>query len=76
MEYQLETQEVLELKKQLIALSHHAMTLAENLTRAVKHLPEPKMTDSNTWWCGKNRIKDFVCWSDAHQYWQGINKQN
>lgn len=65
----METEEVLKLKKDLIELSHRTMELEENLYRAIKYFPEPKMTDVSSWWCGFGRVMDFASWSDAHKLW-------
>lgn len=65
----METEEVLKLKKQLIEISHNAMLLEEQLHQSVKYFKEPKMTDNNSWWTGKDRVMTFGSWSDAHKYW-------
>lgn len=30
---------------------------------------EPKMTDINSWWCGRDRIMNFPSWQDAYKFW-------
>jgi hypothetical protein len=30
---------------------------------------EPKITDSDSWWTGRNRIMTFASFTDAHLYW-------
>jgi hypothetical protein len=39
-----------------------------------KELTEPKITDKDSWWTGRNRVKTFASWQDAHKYWESINK--
>ena len=40
------------------------------------NLKEPKITDKNSWWCGKNKIDEFkgVSWSDAIKFWNKNKK--
>jgi hypothetical protein len=37
------------------------------------YLSEPKMTDKDSWWTGRNRIITFASLNEAHTYWQRIN---
>lgn len=66
----METEEVLNLKKQLIEISHNAMLLEEKLHQSVKFFSEPKLNESNSWWTGRDRVMDFASWGDAHRYWE------
>lgn len=66
----METKEILDLKKQLIEIRHNAMLFEEKLHQSVKFFPEPKMTDSNAWWTGRDRVMTFGSWSDAYKYWE------
>lgn len=36
----------------------------------VSKLPKPKITDNDSWWTGRNRIKTFTSWQDAVAYWE------
>lgn len=46
------------------------MLLEEKLHKSVKYFTEPKMTDLNTWWTGKDRIMTFASRYDAYKYWE------
>jgi hypothetical protein len=34
------------------------------------YLSEPKLTDNDSWWTGRNRIITFASLTEAHSYWQ------
>ncbi len=36
----------------------------------VSKLPKPKITDNDSWWTGRNRIKTFTSWQGAVAYWE------
>ena len=65
----METEEILKLKKLLIEISHNAMLLEEKLHQSIKYFSEPKITESNAWWTGRDRVMTFASWQDAHKYW-------
>jgi hypothetical protein len=37
------------------------------------YLSEPKITDKDSWWTGRNRIITFASLNEAHIYWQRLN---
>ena len=66
----METKAEIDLKRQLIEMSNIAMTNAETLYKAIRFFPEPKITDLDSWWTGKNRVIDCTTWQEAHNLWQ------
>jgi hypothetical protein len=32
-------------------------------------LSEPKLTDNDSWWTGRNRLMTFASFTEAHLYW-------
>lgn len=52
------------------------LPIEERIKTIVRALPEPKMTDGDSWWTGKNRIKSFPSWQDAMKYWESKQKKN
>ena len=58
----METEEILKLKKLLIEISHNAMLLEEKLHQSIKYFSEPKITESNAWWMGRDRVMTSASW--------------
>ena len=74
-ELEKEIEHVLETNDNSVEVDTYLIEPLEEIIRSkIKDLPKPKITDGDSWWTGRNRIKTFASWQDAVAYWESMQK--